>query len=102
MEPDVNGLTRKQTKTTRRIILVRPHLTQRTPVDQAVAWRKRRRTFGLSALAWLTLGIAAGPLGLSHTFTVISLLAGVLSAAVVVKAQVLIRRSEQAQRSRPI
>ena len=82
-------------RTTRRIVLTKPHLTERGPDDQLVVWRHRRRTYGVSAVLWLVLA-AAGIFGAwGATFVALALTTGTVSALVVIKAQVLVSRAEQ-------
>jgi hypothetical protein len=56
-------------------------------------WGGRRRSFALAAVGWLVLGLGAAVGGASRTLVVLSLVAALLSAAVVVKAQVLLGRA---------
>ena len=83
----------RRTRTTRRVVLTSPHRVRRSPADDLAVWGGRRRAFALSAVGWLVLGLGAAVSGAGGTLVVISLVAALLSAAVVVKAQVLLRRA---------
>ncbi|MDQ1601289.1 MAG: hypothetical protein QOD68_2763, partial [Actinomycetota bacterium] len=77
----------RRTRTTRRVVLTRPHQVRRSPADDLAVWGGRRRSFALAALGWLVLGLGAAVSGAGGTLVVLSLVAALLSAAVVVKAQ---------------
>ena len=91
MDPGMNDPNR--TRTTRRVVLTKPHRTQRAPGDQAVVWRRRRRSFGTSAGVWLVLAVAGAIMGWGVTLVALAIAAGVLSAAGLVTAQVLVSRA---------
>lgn len=75
---------------------------RREPVDQVVIWKGRRRTFGTAAAAWLLLAVLGAAGGLGTSFVALAVAACVLSAAVVIKAQVIILRAQPPEaRSRP-
>jgi hypothetical protein len=93
VDPEMNEPSR--TRTIRRVVLTKPHRTHRDPGDQAAVWRRRRSSFGISAVVWLVLSVAGAVGGWGTTFVALALAAGVLSAAVVVKAQVLVRRAQE-------
>jgi hypothetical protein len=93
VDPEMNEPSR--TRTIRRVVLTKPHRTHRDPGDQAAVWRRRRGSFGISAVVWLVLSVAGAVGGWGTTFVALALAAGVLSAAVVVKAQVLVRRAQE-------
>lgn len=86
-------------RTTRRIVLIKPHRMQRDPGDQAMVWRQRRRSFGITAVAWLFLAVAGAMSSWGTAFIALASAAAVLSAAVVVKAEVLVRRAEERLRA---
>jgi hypothetical protein len=94
VDPELNEPSK--TRTTRKVVLTTPHRTRRAPSEQAEIWRKRRRSFGISAGVWLLLAVAGAVGGWGTTFLALALAAGLLSAAVAVKAQVLVRRAEEA------
>lgn len=81
-------------KTSRRVVFVRPHRTVRTPADTIRVWTQRRRSFSITAGMWLVLAIVGMPTHLGVAFTVLAFAAALLSAAVVVKANVLLRRAQ--------
>jgi len=85
------------TRTTRRIVLSKPQRVRRDPVDQARVWRQRQRSFGTGAVIWLVLAAAGVLTGWSAAAVVLMFAAGVLSLAVVVKAQIHVQRGERAR-----
>lgn len=94
MDPELNDSSR--IRTTRRVVLMKPHRTKRDPRDQAAVWKQRRRAFGISTVSWLAMAVAGALSGLGKDFVALAVAACLLSAAVVIKAQVLIQRAEQA------
>ena len=92
VDPGQGGPIRR-TRTTRRVVLTSPHRVRRSPADDLAVWGGRRRSFALAAVGWLVLGLGAAVSGAGGTLVVLSLVAALLSAAVVVKAQVLLRRA---------
>ena len=80
------------TRTTR--VWVRPHRVVRTASESARVWTQRRRTYTISAVLWLVLAVGGAANAASSAATVLAGLAALLSIAVVVKAQVLIRRAQ--------
>jgi hypothetical protein len=92
VDPGPEGPIRR-TGTTRRVVLTKPHRVRRSPADDLVVWGGRRRTFALAAVGWLLLGLGAVVGRAGTSLVVLSLAAALLSAAVVVKAQVLMRRA---------
>ena len=92
VDPGQEGPIRR-TRTTRRVVLTRPHRVRRSPADDLAVWGARRRSFALAAVGWLVLGLGAAVSGAGAALVVISLVAALLSAAVVVKAQVLLKRA---------
>ena len=100
MDPRVNGPRR--VRTSRRITLTKSHRVERVPVDRVVVWKGRRRAFGSSTAMWLFLAVLGAAGGLATSFLVLAVAACVLSAAVVIKAQVIIQRSQRLNlQSRP-
>jgi hypothetical protein len=94
VDPGPEGPIRK-TRTTRRVVLTRPHRVRRSPADDLVVWGGRRRSFARSAVVWLVLGLGAAVSGAGATLVVLPLVAAVLAAAVAVKAHVLVRRASR-------
>ena len=92
VDPGQGGPIRR-TRTTRRVVLTKPHRVRRTPADDLAVWGGRRRSFALAAVGWLVLGLGAAVSGAGGNLVALSLVAALLSAAVVVKAQVLVRRA---------
>lgn len=97
MDPGLNEPSKSQA--TRRVVLKKPHRTQRDPGVQALVWERRRRSFGTTALAWLVMAVAGALTGLGTLFVGLAVAACLLSAAVVVKAHVLIQRATQTSAS---
>jgi Mrp family chromosome partitioning ATPase len=93
VDPKMNEPSR--TRTTRRVVLTKPHRTQRDPGDEAVVWRQRRPAFGISTGVWLLLAVVGALGGWGTTSVALALAAGLLSGAVVVKAYLLVRRAEE-------
>ena len=91
MDPEMNEPSRA--RATRRVVLTKPHRTQRDPGDQSVVWRQRGRSFGISTGVWLLLAVVGALGDWGTTFVALALAAGLLSGAVVVKAYVLVRRA---------
>ena len=96
MDPEMNELrgarTTRTTRATRRLVLTKPHRTHRDRAAQAVVWRRRRQSWGTSAVIFFALAVAGAVGGWGTTLVAP---AGVMSAAVVVKAQVMVRRAEE-------
>ena len=82
------------TSTTSTRVWVRPHRVVRTASESARVWTQRRRTYTISAALWLVLAVGGAANDASSAATVLAGLAALLSIAVVVKAQVLIRRAQ--------
>ena len=99
MDPEMNeprgARTTRTTRTTRRLVLTKPHRTHRDRAEQAVVWRRRRQSWGASAVIFLALAVAGAVGGWGTTLVALDLAAGVMSATVVVKAQVVVRRAEE-------
>jgi len=93
-EPQVARTTRT-TRTTRRVVLTKPHRTHRDRAAQAVVWRRRRQSWGASAVIFFALAVAGAFGGWGTTLVALDLAAGVMSAAVVVKAQVMVQRAQE-------
>ena len=76
----------------RQFRFVKPHRLRRAPQDTVTVWRRRVRSFSFATIAWLVVALSSA---LAHetTLSVVSLAAGVLSGAAVVKGLVLIRRN---------
>jgi hypothetical protein len=81
-------------------VLAKPHRTGRDPGSEAVVWRGRRRWFAISTVVWLVGGVAGTVGGLGTISVALALVASLLSAVVVGKAQVLVRRTDEGQPSR--
>jgi hypothetical protein len=64
---------------------------RRAPEAQAQVWRQRVRSFGLSAIVWLVLGVVAAASGSSAVLVGLAFAASALSAAVVVKGLFIVR-----------
>jgi hypothetical protein len=77
------------------VVLTKPHRVRRSAADDLVVWGGRRRTFALATVGWLLLALGAAVSEAGTTLVVLPLAAALLSAAVVVKAQVLVRRAGQ-------
>ena len=82
------------TSTTSTRVWVRPHRVVRTASESARVWTQRRRTYTISAALWLGLAVGGATNDASSAATVLAGLAALPSIAVVVKAQVLIRRAQ--------
>ena len=99
MDPDMNepqvARTTRTTRTTRRVVLTKPHRTHRDRAAQAVVWRRRRQSWGTSAVIFFALAVAGAFGGWGTTLVALDLAAGVMSAAVVVKAQVMVQRAQE-------
>ena len=96
MDPEMNEPRgARTTRTTRRLVLTKPHRTHRDRAAQAVVWRRRRQSWGTSAVVFFVLAVAAAVGGWGATLVALDLAAGVMSATVVVKAQVMVRRAEE-------
>jgi len=99
VDPEMNeprgARTTRTTRTTRRLVLTKPHRTHRDRATQAVVWRRRRKSWGTSAVIFIALTVAGAIGGWGTTLVALDLAAGVMSAAVVVKAQVMVRRAEE-------
>jgi hypothetical protein len=99
VDPEMNeprgARTTRTTRTTRRLVLTKPHRTHRDRAEQAVVWRRRRASWGTSAVIFFVLAVAGAVGGWGTTLVALDLAAGVMSAAVVVKAQVMVRRAEE-------
>lgn len=93
MAPRVNGPRR--VRTSRRIIPTKPHGLEREPVDRVVVWKGRRRAFGTSTAMWLFLAVLVAVGALVTSLVALAVAACVLSAAVVIKAQVIILRTRR-------
>jgi hypothetical protein len=65
-----------------------------------VVWWGRRRWFGISAVVWLVRRVAGTVGGLGTILVALALVASLLSAVVVGKAKVLVRRTDEGQPSR--
>lgn len=91
------------TSTTKTWVWVRPHRVVRTASESARVWTQRRRSYTISAALWLVLAVGGAVTAPSSATTVLAGLAALLSVAVVVKAQVLIRhaQAELARTPRP-
>ena len=95
MDP-VTGPSARRTTTrtvTRTTTWTRPHRVVRTPTESAAVWRPRRRAYAVSTAVW----IAMACFGFGVSSALLTSLAGAaatLSAAVVVKASILIRSAE--------
>jgi Flp pilus assembly CpaE family ATPase len=76
-------------------VLTKPHRTHRDRAEQAVVWRRRRASWGTSAVIFFALAVVGAVGGWGTTLVALDLAAGVMSAAVVVKAQVMVRRAEE-------
>ena len=99
MDPEMNeprgARTTRTTRTTRRLVLTKPHRTHRDRAAQAVVWRRRRASWGASAVIFFALAVGGAVGGWGTTLVALDLAAGVMSATVVVKAQVMVRRAEE-------
>ena len=99
MDPEMNeprgARTTRTTRTSRRLVLTKPHRTHRDRAAQAVVWRRRRQSWGMSAVIFIALAVAGAVGGWGTTLVALDLAAGVISAAVAVKAQVMVRRAEE-------
>ena len=99
MDPEMNeprgARTTRTTRTTRRLVLTKPHRTHRDPAAQAVVWRRRRASWGTSAVIFVASSVAGAVGGWGTTLVALDLASGVMSATVVVKAQVMVRRAEE-------
>ena len=99
MDPDMNepqvARTTRTTRTTRRVVLTKPHRTHRDRAAQAVVWRRRRQSWGTSAVIFFALAVAGAFGGWGTPLVALDLAAGVMSAAVVVKAQVMVQRAQE-------
>jgi hypothetical protein len=82
----------RRVTTTRKVVLTGPHRVRREPADSARVWSARRRTFTFMGIGWAALALVGGLTGLGATFVVLAVCAALLSAAVVVKATVIVRR----------
>ena len=82
------------TSTTSTRVWVRPHRVVRSASEAARVWTQRRRTYTISAALWLGLAVGGAANHASSAATVLAGLAALLTIAVVVKAQVLIRRAQ--------
>jgi hypothetical protein len=94
VQPDMNEP--KRIRTTRRVVLMKPHRVRRDGRQQTLVWKQRRRAFGISAGTWLALAIFGAVEGFRASTVALAVAACVLSVAVVIKAQVLLQRVEQA------
>jgi hypothetical protein len=94
VDPETNEP--KRIRTTRRVVLMKPHRTRRDGWHQTVIWRQRRRAFGISAVTWSVLAVVGAVGGFRASFVILAVAACLLSVAVVIKAQVLLQRVEQA------
>lgn len=88
--PDAN---RRRT-TYRTFRFVRPTRVVRSPEDTIAVWRPRLRQYAFATAGWLLIAIVFAMTGGGALVVGLSLAAAVLSAAVTVKAAVLVRRNE--------
>ena len=76
----------------RQFRFVKPHRVHRSPQDTVAVWKRRVRSFSFATVAWLVVALSAAVAD-ETTLSIVSLAAGILSGAAVVKGLVLIRRN---------